>query len=329
MKTTELAGKTVAELKVLAKKLKVTLPATAKRADIVRALLKAGKSTGAAKGPKTQAKKKTKAKAKAAGTQKTTTTKKKAAAKTRARTAGGTKGKGKAGARPAAKRKAAAVQRTVTARQAVLSVREKLAAQERIEDAKFYTGPLGQQHPFMGSLPLEYGKEHIALLARDPDTVFCYWEVPRARLEKERARQGKGSRLCVRIYDITGIEFDGMNATSFFDQEVHERIGSWYFELRRPSHAFCADIGVRTPAGRFRTIARSNILFTPAGGVSDLADDAWPLTEEQLFRIFGATAEGARGLSSEQLREWVRLQRGAGVSSPGVSSWGAPGSTRR
>jgi hypothetical protein len=325
MKTTELAGKTIAELKALAKKRKITLPSDARRADIVRALLKTGKGEGTAKTPKAKAK--TKAKAKGAG--KVTAAKKKGTAKATTKGRAKTEGTGKAGARPAAKGKTATAKRAVSAKRAALSAREPLAAQERVEDAKFFTGPLAQQHPFMGSLPLEYGEERIALLARDPDTVFCYWELPRTRLEKEGARQGKGSRLCVRIYDVTGIQFDGTNATSFFDQEVYERLGSWYFELRRPSHAFCADIGLRTPSGRFLTIARSNILFTPSAGVSDLADEEWQLTEEQLFRIFGAAPEGARGLSSEQLREWVRLHRGAAVSSPGVSSWGFPGSPRK
>lgn len=335
MKSTELSKKTVAELRVLAKKRKVDLPAGAKRADIVRALIAAGEGAAAADKRRTPIAAKTKAKTtgKAKGKERTQaatrTTTSKASAKTKSRTVKSTTRT--AGASPKKPAKKVVPKRGAVKREqkAPAGARELLAAQERIEDAKFYTGPPERQHPSMRALPVEYGKERVALLARDPDTVFCYWEVPAARLDKERARQGKDSRLCVRIYDVTGIQFDGTNATSFFDQEVYERVGSWYFDLRRPAHAFCADIGLRTRGGQFRTISRSNILFTPPGGVSDVADEEWSLMEQQLLRLFGVTAERAGGVSSEQLREWFRLQRGAAISSPGVSSWAFPGSGKR
>lgn len=318
MKSNELSGKTVSELKALAKKRKVAVPADAKKTDIIRALGRSGSPGGTAnktvKEP-AQAKKKTAVSAKAKARTKATA-KKTVQAEARARSlsaapASAVRAKSAAGKRSAMRTKAAD--------------REMLAAQDRIEDAKYFTGPEEQRPHGLQRLPEEYGEERIMLMARDPDTVFAYWEVPFKRLERERARSGKGGRLCVRLYDITGVRFDGTNATSIFDQEMHERVGSWYFDLHRPSHAFCADIGMRMPDGRFRTIARSNILVTPRAGVSDVVEEEWTLPERQLLELYGISADVAGGVSSELLQELLRRRRGLEITSPGVFSPGWQG----
>ena len=164
------------------------------------------------------------------------------------------------------------------------------------------------------------------LLARDPETVFAYWEVPADRMEREQARLGRDARLCVRLYDVTGISFDGTNATSIFDQDVYERVGSWYFSLDRPSHTFCADIGIRAADGRFVPIARSNVAATPRGDVSDVTDEEWMLLEEEFLKLYGlagALAGGrglaAGGLSSPQMQELLRQRRILEITSPGAS----------
>ena len=327
MKSAELAGKTVAQLKELAKRRKVALPADAKKVDILRVLTRAVESAkGGAKGKtktKTKAQGKAKAKTKVKKRTETATTTKK-------RTKTGSAGVRAETAKTAGKAKAARKRSSARAEEWRISqgAGEPLMAQERVEDAKYFTGPPERQHPFLRSLPVEYGEERVALLARDPDTVFGYWEVPQDRFTRERARTGKKSRLCLRIYDVTGVQFDGTNATSFFDQEVYERVGSWYFDLRRPGHAFCADIGLRTPDGRFLTIARSNVLLMPRASVSDMIEEEWSLTEQQLLPLFGTGARVVGGISSMQLWELLRQRRRAEISSPGVSSWSMQGRGR-
>jgi len=151
--------------------------------------------------------------------------------------------------------------------------------------------------------------------------------VPADRLEREQARLGRDARLCVRLYDVTGISFDGTNATSIFDQEVYERVGSWYFSIDRPSHTFCADIGIRATDGRFVSIARSNVAATPRGDVSDVTDEEWMLLEEEFLKLYGlagglAGGRGlaAGGLSSPQMQELLKQRRLLDITSPG----GAP-----
>lgn len=302
MKKTELTAMTVAALKTLAKKKKVSLPAGGKKADIIDAL------TARAKAKKSAAKKVITKKAAAAMKAKAAAKKTVKAVKTAVeRKASQTR----AGARQAPK--------TITpVREWRLppGVEEPLLAKERVEDAKYYTGPaLKQTVASAGELPQGYGEDNITLMMRDPYMAYAYWEMTPERIEREKKWFGWDSKLCVRLYDVTGIHFDGRNALGFFDQEVYERIGNWYFDLGRPSHSFCADLGLLAPSGRFLTLSRSNYITMPRDGVSDVVNDEWMLLDEEFLRLYGIPS----GLSSPQIQEMVKRRRELEISSPGMS----------
>ena len=315
---------TVAELKALAKKKKISLPAGSNKADIVKVLAKgdpassmrkgtaAGKAVKAVKKAKASKPSVKKAIAKQQSFGKTAGTKKLAAAK-----------------KPTVKKKTVAkkIDRTVmTADQAPVrrpwqmpdSVEEPLLAQERVADAKYYTGTAVLKPAPFDTLTHEYGSERMALMARDPYMAFSYWELSQARIEKEKAWFGWDSKLCVRVYDITGVMFDGKNATAYFDQEVYERVGSWYFEFGRPMHSFCADLGLLASNGRFLTMIRSNAVTMPRDGVSDVLDEEWMLVDEEFMKLYGGGGTG--GFSSQQAQELMSQRRMLEITSPGLFS---------
>ena len=189
-------------------------------------------------------------------------------------------------------------------------------AQERVSDAKYYTGP--ERGPTAasayGELPAGYGEEKIAIMVRDPYLAYAYWEVTQERLQREKAWFGWDGKLTIRIYDVTGVQFDGRNAVGYFDQDVDELVGKWYFDLGRPGHSFIADIGLLSPEGRFLTLARSNRVITPRDGVSDVVDGEWIVVDEEYWKIYGLRG----GPSSQQLHEKGRLKRRPQVTSPGM-----------
>jgi hypothetical protein len=209
MRKNELAAMTIAELKALARKNKISLAAGAKKADMVKALATTG--LRAAKKPlKAAVKKVVKTSATKSATKTTTAAVKK---KTSVKTVSAKK-------RTVTRKTAAAkpVGEAIPRRewQMPSGVEEPLMAQERVSDAKYYTGTPEHKPPMpYDTLPHEYGGERMALLARDPYMALGYWELPQARLEKEKAWFGWDSKLCVRVYDVTGIQFDGSNAAAF------------------------------------------------------------------------------------------------------------------
>jgi hypothetical protein len=111
-------------------------------------------------------------------------------------------------------------------------------------------------------LPEEYGEDSIALMTVDPMKLFIYWEVREDTLKKNTGN------LTIRIYDVTGIDFNGTNSKSYFDISVKNRLGSWYINVY-PEKAFIADVGIIDPAGVFITIARSNKVTTPRAEVAE------------------------------------------------------------
>lgn len=107
------------------------------------------------------------------------------------------------------------------------------------------------------ALTAEYGEDRITLMTVDPWKLFAYWEIKENTLSKI-----KGT-LVLRVYDITGIYFDGKNANLVFDVPVYGRIGDSYIGVG-PGKAFIVDIGAVSKAGDFVAIARSNQASTPA-----------------------------------------------------------------
>lgn len=112
------------------------------------------------------------------------------------------------------------------------------------------------------ALPTEYGENGITLMTVDPYKLFAFWEV------REDTLSMYSGDLNVRVYDVTGIDFDGMNANSYFDIAVNERIGSLYIDVS-PEKEFVADIGIVSPYDIFITIARSNKVSTPRAMISE------------------------------------------------------------
>ncbi len=314
---------TVAELKALAKKNKVTLLAGGKKSDIVNALNAVAKAVKpAAARKKTKGKKAAK---KVAAPPKKSVKKKAVHAKKSTTIATKSRKSATTGKRVAKKRTRAgkALPKSTPVREWKLppGAEEPLMAQERVAESKYYTGPLPQAPAVAsGELPRGYNEEGIALMSRDPFVAYAYWETTPARIEREKAWFGWDSSLCVRVYDITGVQFDGQNAIGYFDQEVVDRIGSWYFDFGRPAHSFCADLGLISPGGRFLTIARSNYITMPRNGVSDVIDEEWMLVDEEFWKLYGYPEGFRKGVSSPEMQEMLKRRREMEITSPGVFS---------
>jgi hypothetical protein len=111
-------------------------------------------------------------------------------------------------------------------------------------------------------LPEEYGEDAITLMTVDPRKLFIYWEV-----SKDSILLYKGD-VALRLYDVTGVDFDGKNANSYIDLTIYKRIGDLYMEVQ-PEREYIADIGVKDHTGTFITIARSNKASTPPAGKAE------------------------------------------------------------
>lgn len=101
------------------------------------------------------------------------------------------------------------------------------------------------------ALPAEYGENEFFMIVIDPILIFLDWEIMPADLPAE------GLPLCVRIYDVTGISFDGTNAHGFIDIDLEGLTGSGYCEIGMQGREIVAEIGFMDAHGVFMPLLRS------------------------------------------------------------------------
>lgn len=141
--------------------------------------------------------------------------------------------------------------------------------------AKFRRPQPGRKKPQGKSGPDPQRESRVRLLPVDPYLVHAYWELVDEDLETLRSQLGSGgaeAKPVLRFYDITYILFDGNNAHGFFDVEIDLGARNWYVHLWSPEKSYCADLGLKTPEGRFLPLLRSNVAQTPP---------AWPAIREE------------------------------------------------
>jgi hypothetical protein len=173
---------------------------------------------------------------------------------------------------------------------------------------------------------LPRAEDRIVLLVRDPFWIHVYWDISAQTLREAKVALGDewdGVRTILRVYDVTGVEFDGGNAHSHFDIEVGGGATNWYINSQVPSRTYCVDIGLVSDSGRFVMLARSNRATTPRDLPSNSTEDEEYMVPDWEFdKIYalsgGFSFDSASG--SIELKELIEKALGAEIGS------GAPGS---
>jgi hypothetical protein len=127
-------------------------------------------------------------------------------------------------------------------------------------------------------------------MLNNPYCIYCYWEVPHEKIEEVQRKCGDGA-IVLRIYDISGVEFNGSNANYYLEIETEE-ITDRYIDHREPNRTYCMEIGFKT-AGTFHCLARSNHITTPRITMSENVDDNWAIqadTAELMYTLSGGFA---------------------------------------
>ena len=173
-------------------------------------------------------------------------------------------------------------------------------------------------------LPRSYGVDRMALMARDPHWIFAYWEITAARQDEFNGSYGpaawSGSRQVLRVYDVTGVEFNGGNANGYVDIPIGEEVDNWHINVGEPDRSFCVDLGRIFPGGKFVPLLRSNVVTTPRASLSDRLDEEW-MWIEGVYRSIGRISYGT---SSPMIVEELAGRAGMGALPLGISSPGFP-----
>jgi len=118
-------------------------------------------------------------------------------------------------------------------------------------------------------IPWGYNRDRVSSVAVDPNLLFTYWELRDETLEAARKQFGPGgidATLTLRVYDTSGRIFDGNNAHSYFDQDVHRTDRQWFCRVGKPNSSAHTEMGLRGRDGRFMRIVRSGRVDFPRSG---------------------------------------------------------------
>jgi len=125
-------------------------------------------------------------------------------------------------------------------------------------------------------IPGGYGDNKIILMARDPHTLFSYWEVQPGVLhaaEEDIRKKGQTHyRRILRVYQTDG---DMTAPTPVMDLEINDYANSWYINGVDPGRKWIIDIGLLYGSGEFFTLARSNVTITPSNRMAEVSDAEW------------------------------------------------------
>ena len=176
-----------------------------------------------------------------------------------------------------------------------------------------------------GALPEEYGATMAALLPRDPEWMYVYWEITpnsKARIARDHGQDiFDKARQVLRVYDISHARGRG-----YFDVPVMLEAKNWYVHAEDGGRDYCCELGLVLPDGRFVGIVKTNTVHLPAGRVSDVMDEKWLSVSpdfEKLLQLSGVeyigkgSGEVARSLAQrwEMLRSVFSRAASWGVSS--------------
>jgi hypothetical protein len=173
------------------------------------------------------------------------------------------------------------------------------------------------------NLPLRYGDNRITIMPRDPWWIYSYWDISEQRINEVvfaiPVYERQNMKWILRVYDLTGINnFDGGNANSFFDIDIHFEASNWYINVNQPERSWCIEIGLLNPFGKFFPVARSNIIKTPYFGISSIIDEEWALPDEEYYKVLGIYDLGRSSMERKRKFEEIIKHQ---ISSP-LSSWG-------
>ncbi len=210
---------------------------------------------------------------------------------------------------------------------------EILGAREvAVGTTKFSTPEIikSSPRPMPQDLPGGYNENKIVLLVRDPWWMYTYWETTGELFEKLRHEYGDvvyHAKKVLRVYDVSHIKFNGRNAHSYYDIEIHPAATNWYINAQAAGRSWCVDLGLILADGRFITLLRSNVVLTPLDGPSLVTgEEEWMIPEEMFARLYGmGFGLGQSSPIGKAWQERVKRELFSGIlASPGMASMASP-----
>ncbi len=163
------------------------------------------------------------------------------------------------------------------------------------------------------------GKDRLIVMVRGPFWLHAYWELTPQGIVRAQAALGQewhGAQPMLRVLVVTSGSATTTSERVLREIPIHGGVQNWYVDVQAPPRTYRLEIGYLTASHKFHSLARSNVVSTPAGASSDTLDAHWNDVLGDCDKIYamsgGFASEGATEL--QELFE-ERLHRPMGNGS--------------
>jgi uncharacterized protein len=163
-------------------------------------------------------------------------------------------------------------------------------------------------------------RDRLVLMVRDAFWLHVMWQVTRTAVMRAQAAMAEHWHTARPILRL--IEVDAGPTTSTAERvereiEVHGGVQNWYIDVHNSPHSYRVDLGYKAANGKFFSIARSNMVTTPAPGASDSIDENWNAVAQDYEKVYALSGGYNEERSSGELQELFeeRLRRPMGPTS--------------
>ncbi len=169
-------------------------------------------------------------------------------------------------------------------------------------------------------------KDRIVVMVRDSFWLHANWELTRQSVERAEAAMKQDwhtARPILRLLEVS--DGGAMSASERVSQdvEVHGGVSNWYLHVNDPPKSYRIEIGYKADSGRFFSLARSNVVTTPAPGASDSLDENWTDVAENFDKIYALSGGWApEGATSTELQDLFEERLRRPMASPVVARYG-------
>ncbi len=163
--------------------------------------------------------------------------------------------------------------------------------------------------------------DRLIAMVRDPYWLHAYWELTRSSIERARAALGQhwyGARAVLRLMQVARDGTTSSVRKVVRDIEIHGAVNNWYVDVEDPPRSFQMEIGYLAPDGKFVSLAKSNVVSTPAAGSVKAFDRNWGGKGEDFERIYALSGGYSDDGDHSELKELLerRLHRPMGSTLP-------------
>ncbi len=106
----------------------------------------------------------------------------------------------------------------------------------------------------------------VSFLPRDPEWAYVFWQISES--DREKAQSLGASKLCLRLYDATGVEGGKLNQGTLREINVDSYSTEWYLPIPLADRAYKVELGYKY-GFKWMSLAFSSVSHVPGSQPSE------------------------------------------------------------